>query len=272
MDEIENEELKIALEEEVIEDNIKEPIEEPIEDEIDYASFARLQGWSPKEKWRGEESEWVDAKTFVERGREFQSTLKEKNQRLEKKLEEQEKAIKRFEEFSLRQSEKEKKLELAEYKRLQKEALEEGDEKRYDELEEAKLKAYSNYKKPEPESQQQDEELERFKRENTWFGKDTVLTTNAIAICGVLAQQGYTKTEQLKEVVKQLEEAFPHKFEAPKVAATKVSPSRQAPTKVEKANIIKWANLSPAEQRMGEAFIKANNMTREQFLKDYSGE
>lgn len=30
---------------------------------------AREMGWSPKEKWRGKEEDWVDAKTFLERGR-----------------------------------------------------------------------------------------------------------------------------------------------------------------------------------------------------------
>lgn len=63
---------------------------EPSEEEVQEASE---MGWSPKDKWRGKEEDWVDARTFLERGkkvlpivtaqnRELRQNLRELNQRM----------------------------------------------------------------------------------------------------------------------------------------------------------------------------------------------
>lgn len=47
---------------------------------------AKALGWAPKEQWRGNEADWVDAETFVERGRQVMPLLKKNNERLTGKL------------------------------------------------------------------------------------------------------------------------------------------------------------------------------------------
>jgi hypothetical protein len=47
---------------------------------------ARSMGWVPKEEFRGGEEAFVDAKTFVERGRVFMPILQKNNERLQKNL------------------------------------------------------------------------------------------------------------------------------------------------------------------------------------------
>ena len=69
-------------------DSQSESIQDDVQNDVDYESFAKVQGWSPKEKWRGNEAQWVDAETFVKRGQEFQSTLKKKSDNLERELRE----------------------------------------------------------------------------------------------------------------------------------------------------------------------------------------
>lgn len=47
---------------------------------------AREMGWRPKEEFRGDESKWVDAKTFVERGEHVLPIVKATNERLRSEL------------------------------------------------------------------------------------------------------------------------------------------------------------------------------------------
>lgn len=46
---------------------------------------ARSMGWSPREKWRGDPAQWVDAAEFVERGERILPILKATNHQLEQK-------------------------------------------------------------------------------------------------------------------------------------------------------------------------------------------
>jgi len=43
-------------------------------------------GWSPKEKWRGDPAHWVDAATYLERGKTMLPLLKATNRRLEEEV------------------------------------------------------------------------------------------------------------------------------------------------------------------------------------------
>lgn len=44
---------------------------------------ARTMGWAPKEKWRGDPNEWVDAQEFLDRGERLMPILKANNRKLE---------------------------------------------------------------------------------------------------------------------------------------------------------------------------------------------
>ena len=48
---------------------------------------ALQMGWIPKEKFRGDESKWVDAETYVERGQTFLPFIKAENRKLQERLE-----------------------------------------------------------------------------------------------------------------------------------------------------------------------------------------
>lgn len=49
---------------------------------------AKNIGWSPKEEWRGNPEKWVDAETFVRRGKEILPILQANNKKLQAKLDE----------------------------------------------------------------------------------------------------------------------------------------------------------------------------------------
>lgn len=54
--------------------------------DTNFEAEALKMGWSPKEKFRGDASHWVDAKTYVERGRQFLPLLQANNRRLNEQL------------------------------------------------------------------------------------------------------------------------------------------------------------------------------------------
>lgn len=55
-------------------------------DEVDYEKEASALGWVPLEKFKGDEDKWVDAETFVERGKHVMPILKKNNERLREEL------------------------------------------------------------------------------------------------------------------------------------------------------------------------------------------
>lgn len=57
-----------------------------VPDTDDFSAEALKMGWSPKEKFRGDPSHWVDAKTYVERGRQFLPLVQANNRRLQEQL------------------------------------------------------------------------------------------------------------------------------------------------------------------------------------------
>jgi alpha-galactosidase/6-phospho-beta-glucosidase family protein len=73
---------------------------------------AESQGWVPKERFRGNESDWVDADTFVKRGREILPILRKNNENLVKDLQATKEQLKEFREAA------------EEFKKFQKEAYE----------------------------------------------------------------------------------------------------------------------------------------------------
>lgn len=54
---------------------------------------ARVFGWVPKEDFRGSEDDWVDADTFVKRGKEINPILRKNNELLMKRLDEKAREI-----------------------------------------------------------------------------------------------------------------------------------------------------------------------------------
>ena len=63
-------------------------IDPPPQPSEDFEGEARAQGWVPQEEFRGRENDWVDAETFVKRGREILPIVRKNNEKLLKELKE----------------------------------------------------------------------------------------------------------------------------------------------------------------------------------------
>ena len=77
-------------------------------EERDYEHDAQQEGWRPKEEWQGNPEQWVDAKTFVERGEKIAGILKKKVDSLEQRLSAAEVANRKFGEYHKKTIQKER--------------------------------------------------------------------------------------------------------------------------------------------------------------------
>lgn len=238
---------------------------ENIQDKVDYESFAKVQGWSGKDKWRGDEDKWVDAETFVKRGQEFQSSLKASNQSLKRELQERkeadERTIKMFENLS----KKAKDDALREIRDQQKLALEDDDNARYDELEGKKTKVHEDFR-VEPPKQQIDPSIAAFEAENTWYGTDYLMTQKAEEYSQKMAEQGMSTEEQLREVKRYMVHEFPDKFENPRRQTAQTVSTNSPPSNVKKSKTI--SDMKPADQKMARDAAAACGMDLNDYVKE----
>ena len=155
---------------------------------------ARIFGWVPKDEFRGSDDDWVDADTFVKRGKEINPILRKNNELLMKKLDDKVREIdeiktsveefKKFQKDAFDKKKAELETELATLKTQKKEAIAEGNgdlvvdlDDRIDELKEAQREAKEEAKAP-PQSTtvQTDPELSSWLDRNKWFGEDMEMT------------------------------------------------------------------------------------------------
>ena len=157
---------------------------------------ARLFGWVPKDEFRGSETDWVDADTFVKRGKEINPILRKNNELLMKKLDEKAKEIddikasveefKKFQKEAYERKQAELQSEIASLKVQKKEAIAEGNgdlvvqlDDRLDELKDAQREAKEEAKAPPPQPAPQvqtDPDIQDWLGRNPWFGQDMEMT------------------------------------------------------------------------------------------------
>jgi hypothetical protein len=256
---------------------------------------AESQGWVPKERFRGNEADWVDADTFVKRGREILPILRKNNENLIKDLNSTKEQLKEFreaaEEFKKFQREAyERKAQdyekrIQEIKESRAQAISDGDGQKVnalddaldaakDELKEAKQAVKDADKAPieTPASTEIDPGLQQWLDRNTWFGQDKRMTGIVNGIGESLRLEfpllkGQAFLEKLDEV---LAEEFPGKFGGEKKSpASRVESGSGRASRGSSSNAQTYDNL-PAEAKAAcDRFVKQKLMTREQYVADF---
>lgn len=157
---------------------------------------ARIQGWVPQEEFRGKEEDWIDAETFVKRGREINPILKQNNARLMKELQQRDKALeelkatteefKKFQKEQYERKARELEGEISKLREEKKQAISSGDgervveiDDRIDELREEKRQAKVEEKEEQKETQTQPQQidpvLQNWLDKNQWYREDVTL-------------------------------------------------------------------------------------------------
>jgi hypothetical protein len=260
---------------------------------------AESQGWVPKEKFRGNESDWVDADTFVKRGREILPILRKNNENLVRDLNHTREQLKEFreaaEEFKKFQRESyerkaqdyEKQIKQIKDNRAQ--AISDGDGQKVtalddaldeakDGLKEAKLaveSVVSTKEEPAPATTV-DPSLQVWLDRNTWFGVDKRLTPMVNGIGESIRLEfpnlkGQAFLTKLDEV---LAEEFPDKFGTKPKKTTNGSPVESGSGRQSRGSTSakSYENLPSDAKAACDRFVKQKLMTQKDYVESYSWE
>jgi cytochrome c556 len=251
---------------------------------------ARLLGWVPKEDFRDGDA-WVDAETFVKRGKEINPILRKNNEILLKKLEtatqeiaEVKKAAKEFEKFQKEQADRKVKEitnQLEVLKQSRKDAITSGDgeavvaiEEQMDELKAEKQTTLEEAKAPVEEPQAKTQVLDplvvAWMDKNEWFGVDRTLTVLANEVGAQLNQKnpnlrGEAFFEALDEA---LVAEFPEKF-GKKERANPIEGTTKGSNRPVGGSAKSYKNLPADAKQACDRFVRQGFMTQEDYVRDY---
>jgi hypothetical protein len=262
--------------------------------EAQYESEARAQGWVAKEEFRGSENDWVDAETFVRRGKEIMPILRKNNEKLLKELSEAKKAAeearqaaREFREFQKEQFERKAKdleTQLEQLKIAKRDAINEGSGDRVlaiddamDELKEQRTQAKEDLKAAELKAKEvpqvtADPILNEWMDKNEWFGKDAKLTGIANGLGVELRKEnpGLVGKAFLEKLDAELAEMIPSKF-GKKTTFNPMEGTPNGTARPAASSGKKSYNNLPAEAKAAcDKFVKQGLMTKEQYVAEYS--
>lgn len=249
---------------------------------------ARLLGWVPKEEFR-DGDHWVDAETFVKRGKEINPILRKNNETLLKKLEQAEKEVaevkKAAEEFKAFQKEnaerkvKELEKQLQDLKEQKKVAISQADGEAVVALDEAidTLKAEQAEAKKAPKEEKQpakqvevDPVITAWMAENTWFTTDTKYNRIADALAAAISMEHPNLVGQafFDKLDAELAEVLPEKYQK-KGRPNPVEGAASTPSRPVGGKKQTYDNLPADAKAACDRFVKQGFMTREQYVADY---
>jgi len=237
---------------------------------------ARDMGWRPLSEFKGDESRFVDAETFVKKGEEVLPIVKANARKAEEALASAKAEIAEmrdsFKEFKKYHSQTEQRALTQARKELEREmadAVEARDHRAVREIA-ADMAALSKDVQTDDhgnpyQSPSHAKTLNQWKGDNPWFGSDSVMTAAANAVANELERSGVKGAEQLAEVAKRMRAEFPQKFE---------NANRRNPAAVEGSTPTRkagrtWADLPSDARSAGERWVKQGLLTKEQYLRDY---
>jgi len=226
---------------------------------------ARKQGWTPKEEFKGDPEKWVDADTFVERGKEINSILRKNNARLEEKLEKMSTTVEKFKDYYANIEKRAYEKAKADLEKKALEAVEEGDVEAYSEIK----KQQEELEEPVIETQAPDANpvFDEWVSENKWYLDDKELHVMADGYGQLFSEQGYSGKALFEEVKKQVMKRAPEKF-----GKKSGSPSVEAGGPAPKSGGRTFADLPKDAQQACNDFVKAGLMTQKEYLKNYEWE
>ena len=262
------------------------------QESIEIENRAKMQGWVPKEEFRGDQAKWISADEFVKRADHMMPILKSVNKRLEgqvselnKKLSQTQDMIGKMVKIQGKYSEDFYTTKISEIKTEKRKAAEAGDWPTYDrlEIEEGKLTKPETVEVSQSSSSENmmnddNVEVQRWERENrTWYGTDTEMTDYAkfvgdqmVKIKDPLALPGnaYAFCQAIKEKV---QKTFPHKFTNPNRNRSDIDESNIRGGELPQTGTKKTWNDLPADAKQ-QCLKLINNIkgyTKEKYIQDY---
>lgn len=255
---------------------------------------AMSKGWTPKDKFKGDPSKWVDAKTFVERGKRFNQNLQNENASLKKQLAEFKGTADAFRKFH-KESMEQRDQQLVKARTDLKKALRIADREENDDLVEEiegrlalldqertkvaeQIKEVQEPKAPEPkQGDALDPILEAWiDEDNGWFRTNQRMMASAIVIGQELKKEhgdNLVGREFLDRVRQEMETEFPEKFkkaEAPAPAPRRsVVDTGSRSVRNSGAGEKTVRDLPPEDRKLCAQFVNEGWVKEKDFIKSY---
>lgn len=271
----------------VIEGKVEETVEAPKADPA-VEQRARIQGWVPKEEFRGDEARWIPADEFVKRADHMMPILKSVNRKLEgqvsemsRKLAETQDLMGKMVKINEKYSDSLYEQQVGDLKTKKRQAAQEGNWELYDRLEQQEGKLSRPEKvevKPSEPSPGIHPDIAKWQEENsTWFGKDPELTEYAQFVGeqlknnkSPLATPG-NEYAFCQEVKRRIQATFPSKFQNPNRNRSMIDESDTRGSDTFTGNGKKTWNDLPddAKRQCNKLMTEIKEYTKEKYLKDY---
>jgi hypothetical protein len=235
---------------------------------------AKRQGWVPEEEFNGPEGKWVDAETFVKKGKEINALLRKDNEFLKREVADMKTTMMEFKKFHADTEKRAYDRAMADLRDQKKEAISQGDGDRVLQIDDAidSLKESKPVAKP-AAAPQPDATFVQWSEDNKWYVSDPQLKSEADMIGEVIKRQNPTLIGQdfLNEVTTRVKRMYPEKFTNVNRARPSPVEGTTAPKATAKAGK-SFRDLPPEAQQACQKFEKQGLITREAYLKEYFGE
>lgn len=241
---------------------------------------AKQFGWVPKEDFKGDETEWRDASTFLKRGKEINGFLRKDLEKIKashaREIAELRDTMKEFTAYHKETEARAYKFALEDLKKEKIAAIEQGDgervvaiETQMDKVKEAQ--AIPTVKETPPRKEQNDREYTEWLVENQWYISDPKLGKIAEGMGSLLHTQHpeLVGKEFLDEITRQVKEALPERFENPNRRNNQVGNSSDGRSPGGTKKKESYENLPADAKAACDKFVKQKLLTKEQFVADY---
>lgn len=231
---------------------------------------ARDMGWRPKEEFRGDESKWVDAETFVTRGREVLPLVKAQNKRLQQELNEIKATVREFKNHHETVRQRAFDDAMATLKTMQADAVTRGDGEAFAKIEDEKLKMMREAQQASRQSEGPDPGFVAWTQKNPWYGSDAEMTRMADTLgAGLRAQNPNADGNDILAAVEvDIRRHFPHRFSQKKPVPAVDGVGRPQ----DRPGAKSYQALPPEAKAACDRFVKQGLLTKEQYVKEFFGE
>lgn len=269
--------------------------DEGIEQEQEYqgptdeqVSAAKNQGWAPKDRWKGDPNDWVDADEFLERGARHNNILRERNEQLLSELqstrEELRSSVREFGKATRAAEERAHQRAMTELNQREQTAFENGDTQEWsnvraerEQLEKERIKAEQiqstqESSKPDPDN---DPAYTTWLAENNWYNQDveaTFYANEAAKIIGNRYPRGQLPPRAFyDEITQEVKRKYPDKFRnVARDAPNQVQGGSQGGGRRKRGK--SYNDLPPEAKAYCDKFVSQKLMSRDQYVTDYFGE
>lgn len=245
---------------------------------------ARQFGWVPKEEFRGDDTEWKDAETFLKRGKEINGFLRKDLEKIQTELRKRDEKIAEMQDTMQQFAKFHEETEARAYKRalteLQKEkadAIASGDGERVVEIDEQIDLVKTAQKKP-PEKEEKaaapkenDREYYLWLDQNEWYVANPELAQIAEKFGETISvtNPSLKGRDFLEEVTRRVKKARPDLFENPARSDSRVGSSSDSRVPSGNKRKKSFSDLPSEAQEACRKYVKQGLLTEEQYLKDY---